>query len=174
MDGKTKISVKDIVVLSLLTSILFVQEQALSLLPNIQLTVFLIVLYSKKLGFIKTSIIILIHVLLDNLFFGSFNLFYTIPMFVGWMSIPVFVCFVFRKANSSLSLAFIGLGCSFIYSWMFIIPVCFMTEMSVWVYLIQDFVFEIILGCCSFVTILLLYKPSSMVFDSLNIIQCRK
>ena len=37
---KNKILVRDIALIGILTAILFVQEQALTFLPNIQLTVF--------------------------------------------------------------------------------------------------------------------------------------
>ena len=71
---------KEIVVLALFAALLFVQEQVLTFLPNIQLTVFLLILYSKMLGMKKTLLIILIHVLLDNLVMGSMN--------------PLFICFM--------------------------------------------------------------------------------
>ena len=74
---------KDLTLIALLATIIFVQEQMLAFLPNIQLTVFLLVLYSKKIGFIRTSIICLIHVVLDNMVMGSFNVFYMPFMFVG-------------------------------------------------------------------------------------------
>ena len=51
--------VKDITIIAILAAILFVQEQALSFLPNIQLTVFLLVLYSKTLKLWKVLLIIL-------------------------------------------------------------------------------------------------------------------
>ena len=57
MDGNRLIkSTKDITIIAVMTTILFVQEQLLASLPGIQLTVFLITLFSKKLGFAKTSI----------------------------------------------------------------------------------------------------------------------
>ena len=65
---------KDLVLIALLTSIIFLQEQLLSFIPNVQLTFFLLVLYSKKLGIVKSSLIILIYVIIDNLLSGSFSL----------------------------------------------------------------------------------------------------
>ena len=56
-----RFSIKDIVLIAACISIVFVQEQILSFIPNIQLTVFLLVLFSKKLGFIKKTIIVFIH-----------------------------------------------------------------------------------------------------------------
>ena len=74
MDGNRLIkSTKDITIIAVMTTILFVQEQLLASLPGIQLTVFLIVLFSKKLGLAKTSIIIVLHVLLDNFYMSSFS-----------------------------------------------------------------------------------------------------
>ena len=69
-------SSKDIALIAIFSVILFVQEQLFSFIPNVQLTVFLLVLYSKVLGFKKTALIILIHTILDNLINGSLNLMY--------------------------------------------------------------------------------------------------
>ena len=68
MKKNIKLSVRDLTLIAVLTTVLFVSEQLLSFIPNVQLTVFLIVLYSKRVGFVKTSIVTIIHVLLDNLF----------------------------------------------------------------------------------------------------------
>ena len=81
---------RDIAIIALLTALLFVQEQLLFALPGVQLTIFLIVLFSKKLGLIKTVIMVVIHVILDNLFVGSFSLMYTPTMFVGLLIIPFY------------------------------------------------------------------------------------
>ena len=96
-----RFSIKDIVLIAACISIVFVQEQILSFLPNIQLTVLLLVLFSKKLGFIKTTIIVFIHSLLDCLITGSLNLYYFPFMILGWLSIPLICCTLFKKINSS-------------------------------------------------------------------------
>ena len=88
-----KITIKDMVIIAVCTAILFVQEELLSFLPNIQFTVFLIVLYSKKLGFFKTSFIVIIHTILDNLFMGSFNIIYFPFMLLGWLLI-IFIYYI--------------------------------------------------------------------------------
>ena len=64
-----KFTIKDLVVISISTAIIFVQQMAFAVLPNIQLTTLLIVLYSKVLGFRKTTIIIIIHVIVYNISF---------------------------------------------------------------------------------------------------------
>ena len=102
------ISVKDIAIMAVMTSILFVQEQLLSSLPGVQLTIFLMVLYSKKFGFTKATIIIIVHVILDNLFNSSFSLMYTPTMLVGWMLIPLTICTIFKKVESPIILYIVG------------------------------------------------------------------
>ena len=74
MEVENNMSVKRIVRIAILASILFVQEFALSFIPNIQLTQCLIAIYYYSLGLVDTLFIVTIHVFLDNLTMGSFNL----------------------------------------------------------------------------------------------------
>ena len=126
MDGLKKrklfLTVKDMALVAMFATIIFIQEEALTVIPNVQLTVFLLVLYSKRLGFIRTSIIIVIHVLLDNLVMGSFSVIWTPAMFVGWMLIPIVICTIFRKIDNFIVLAFAGAFLAFTYCWCFILP----------------------------------------------------
>ena len=168
MDGhKLLTSVKDITLISIMTTILFVQEQLLANIPGVQLTVFLIVLYSKKFGLVKTSLIVILHVLLDNFVMSSFSLMYTPVMLVGWLIIPLTLCTIFKKIESPILLGILGLLYSFIYCWLFIIPNYIFFNINPIAYLLSDFIFEIILAVCSFVSIFLLYKPSSQLIDGL-------
>ena len=166
MDGhKLLNSVKDITLISIMTTILFVQEYLLTNIPGVQLTVFLIVLYSKKFGLVKTSLIVILHVLLDNFVMSSFSLMYTPAMLVGWLIIPLTLCTIFKKIESPISLGLLGVLYSFIYCWLFIIPNYIFFNINPIAYFLSDIIFEIILAVCSFAGILLLYKPSSKVID---------
>lgn len=169
MEVINKFNVRDIALIAILSTILFVQEQVLTFLPNIQLTVFLLVLYSKKLGFIRTTIIVIIHVLLDNLFMGSMNLVYTPAMFVGWMLIPIIICTLFKKTESPFLLAIFGFIEGFLYSWMFILPNYLLYNINPLAYLASDVLFELLLAISSFLSILFLYKYVSNYFDKLYI-----
>lgn len=162
-----KITVEDMAIIAVLTALLFVQEQLLSFLPNVQLTVFLIVLYAKALGFLKTSLIVIIHTILDNLFMASFNILYFPFMLIGWMIIPIVICSLFKKCESPLALAMMGILFSFIYSWLFIIPNVMILEVNALDYFIADIIYEIILAASSFITILWLYKPCRNVLNNI-------
>lgn len=156
---------KDITVIAAFAAILFIQEELLSFLPNVQLTVFLLVLYAKKLGFIRTFAIILIHVALDNLVMGSFNLVYVPAMLIGWTFVPLLVMIFGRKTENPLLLGIIGASGSFLYSWSFILPNYIIYHIDPLVYLAADILFEVILAACGFVSVLVLYKPMAKVLD---------
>lgn len=160
-----KLKIFDFVLIAILSSVLFVQEQVLSFLPNFQLTVFLLVLFSKKLGMLRTIIIVIIHVILDNIVMGSMSLYYTPTMLVGWLIIPITLNTIFKKIDTNINLAFLGILYSLIYSWLYLIPSSILTNVSPIAYLLGDILFEIILAMSSFISILLLYNPCAKVID---------
>ena len=153
--------IKDITLIAIFTTILFVQEQLLSFIPNVQLTVFLLVIYSKVLDFKKTSIIVLLHTLLDNIINGSMNIIYFPFMLLGWMLIPIFITTVFKKTENRLILGLLGIAFSFIYWWLFMIPQIIIYNVNIFEYLLSDLFFEIALAISSFLTILWLYGVTS-------------
>ena len=160
-----KSKTRTLVIIAILSVILFVQEQVLNFLPNINLTIFLLVLYSKKLGFKMTSAIIFIYCLLDNIIMGSFNITYFPFMLIGWLLVPLFVCIIFKDINDEKRLALLGAGLSFLYCWVFIIPGILIMKIGFLSYLVSDIPFELLLALSSFLSILLLYKPCSSLFD---------
>lgn len=162
-----RISVFDIALIAILSSLIFIQEELLSFLPNIQFTIFLIVLFSKKLGLLRTSLIVIIHVILDNLFMNSFNIIYTPWMLIGWLLIPLTLCTVFKGVESNVWLACLGILYSIIYCMLFIIPTVMINEVDPLAYFISDIPFECLLAASSFLSILWLYKPCAKVLDNL-------
>lgn len=159
--------IKDITLCAICTSILVVQEQILAFLPNIQLTLFLMVLFSKKLGLIRTIIIITCYTLIDGLVGGPFNIIYIIFMLIGWLIIPILLCTIFKKVQSPLYLALLGVMFAFTYSWINIIPNLILTSASIISYLIADYPFELLLAASSFLSILWLYTPIERVFKKI-------
>ena len=159
--------IKDITLCAICTSILVVQEQILAFLPNIQLTLFLMVLFSKKLGLIRTIIIITCYTLIDGLVGGPFNIIYIIFMLIGWLIIPILLCTIFKKVQSPLYLALLGVMFAFTYSWINIIPNLILTSATIISYLIADYPFELLLAASSFLSILWLYTPIERVFKKI-------
>jgi hypothetical protein len=159
--------IKDITLCAICTSILVVQEQILAFLPNIQLTLFLMVVFSKKLGLIRTIIIITCYTLIDGLIGGPFNIIYITFMLIGWLIIPILLCTIFKKVQSPLYLALLGVMFAFTYSWINIIPNLILTSASIISYLIADYPFELLLAASSFLSILWLYTPIERVFKKI-------
>ena len=160
-------TVKEITLYAVLASILFVQEQLLAFLPNIQLTFILIILYSKVLKLRGSIIIVIIHVLLDNLLNGSLNILTTIPMLLGYMQIPLIIQFFFKNANKPLILASYSVLASIIYSLMFIITNRIILPINLVTYIIADIPFTLVLCICNFIIILILYKPLYKILNNL-------
>lgn len=147
--------------IAILSAILLVQQVALSFLPNVQTTVLLIVLYTKVLGFRKTTLIIFIHVILYNTLspFGSVIPLHFISMFVGYMMIPILLNTLFNKFETALQLASAGLLFGFLYGWAFIPISVFVLDIPLTTYLMMDLPFELVMAVSNFLTIYWLYDP---------------
>ena len=156
--------VKDVALLGILNAILYLVDQVLSFVPFLQFSMLLIILFSRKMGALKTSIIVIIYVILEYIGAG-FNLLSFIFSVIGWLFVPLLTNFLFRKTKSVISIALQGVLFSFLYSWIHIIPSCIIIESSIIDYLSMDVFFEISLAISSFVSILLLYKPLEKVID---------
>lgn len=160
-----KIKVYDLVIISLFSAILFIQEQIFAGLPNIQLTFFLVILYSKKLPLIHAILIVIIHVLLDSLFTSSFTLIYTPAMLIGYFLIPITIKTIFKKVNSNTGLAFLSILYAMIYSSLFAVSFVVILKVDLIAYFIADIPFVALLAASSFITTLLLYDPLKNILD---------
>ncbi len=155
----SKITLKEITLYAILASILFVQEQNLAFLPNIQLTIFLIILYSKVLKLRGSISIVIIHVLLDNLLNGTFTPLIVVPMLLGYLAIPIITQAFLKNAKKPLILASYGVLASLIYSFLFVVTNWLFMPIDIIAYIISDIPFTLLLCSSSFISILLLYNP---------------
>ncbi|MFI3252545.1 MAG: hypothetical protein R3Y60_05355 [bacterium] len=151
--------IKDLVIISILTTILFVVEQVLTFIPNVQLTFLLIIVYSKVLKTKKTLFIILIHVLIDNLFMGTFNIVFIPFMYMGYIIIPITLNTIFKNIDNEIKIALLSIIYSIIYCTIFVIPNSIVYGINLIDYLVADLPFALILSISSFISILWLYKP---------------
>lgn len=160
MSIKTK-HIKDIALIAILAAVLFAQQIALSFIPNVSFTALLIILYTRLLGFKKTTMIVVVHVIAVNLLspFGPVLPLHIPSMLLGWMLIPILLSTIFRKFKSVWTLAIFGFIFGFIYGWMFIPVSVFALGIPFMEYLIMDLIFELIMGIANFLAILWLYEP---------------
>lgn len=162
---KKPMKVKDICLMGLFTAVLFVQEQLLVFLPNIQLTFLLIVLYTKIFGVKKALMIVFVHVILDNMIMGSFTFITMIPMLVGY-TVLVFLTNLVKDKNLLLIVLFACIG-SIIYSYMFVFMNKIVYDIDIITYLISDLPFEILLILSTILTITYLFRPLEKVLNNL-------
>lgn len=156
---------KEVALVAILSAILLVQQMALSFLPNIQTTFLLLVLYAKVIGFRRTTLIVIIHVIAYNMLspFGAVIPLHMISMFVGYMLVPVLLHTVFKKAETSMQLALFGILMGFLYGWTFIPISVFVLQTPFRAYLLMDLPFEMIMAASNFLTIYWLYEPLKRV-----------
>lgn len=150
--------IMDIVIIAMFTSIVFVLEQLLTVLPNIQLTVFLFILYTKVLGFKKTLIIVIIHTLLDNLYMGTLLPYTAIPMFIAWALIPTLLT-IFKRFDSVYFLAGFAFIFGFVYGFIMMVGAIMQFQIKIIPYLISDIPFELLMAVSGALSVLILYKP---------------
>lgn len=151
------IKVKDIAIMVMLAALLFVQEEALTLIPNIQFTFLLIMLYGAVLGPKKASLIVLVHVLLDNLFMSSFIPTVMLPMLIGH-EITMLIGYFLKNKNTIILSIGITIA-SIIYAFLFFITTIFVYDINPLTYLIADIPFDIILIACNILCVILIYSP---------------
>lgn len=163
-------STKRLLLIAFAVTITFVQEQALLMLPNVQLTVVLMFVFVSVFTYKESVIYILVYVLLDNLYLGGFSLFSLIPMLVAWNLIPIVYHTVLRKTTDEKVLAVAAFLFGFVYSWSFIPGAILMYGLDgVWeYYLLADIPFEIILAVTGFLSVLWLYQPLFRIVSQLE------
>jgi len=161
--SKDKITIRKMCILSLMAVILFVQEEALTMLPNIQLTFLLISLFAAIFGIKYSLIIVCIHVILDNVVMGSFTPIVMIPMLIGY-TILVIVMNLVKNENLVIKVVCASI-CSWIYCMLFLFANALWLDIDVHAYFIADIPFEILLVLSTTFTITYLYRPLEKVIS---------
>lgn len=160
--------IRDIALTAMLAAVLIITQLVFSPLPNIQLTFLLLFVYSRCIGSIRTLIIILINVLVQNFIWGTLNIIYVPAMVIGYSLVPLLLNCVFKKVNNVLHLALIAILCSLLYSWCFILPSILLTEITFAAYMVGDILFEVLLAGSSFISVLWLYERLCKVLNQLQ------
>ncbi|MCK5761314.1 MAG: hypothetical protein KAH16_00295 [Candidatus Izimaplasma sp.] len=151
---------KRLLMIALSIAIIFTQEQFLMFIPNVQLTVLLIILFTSVFSFKESIMMITAYVFLDSLYMGGFNVFYMVPMMLAWYLIPLSYHSILRKTNSEIKLAIFAFIFGFVYGWMFIPFNMIQTGIpNFYPYLLADLPFEGIMATTGFLTVLWIYKP---------------
>lgn len=154
-----KTIIKDICLIPICAVIVALLEYVLTFLPNIQLTVLLLVVFSKVFKTWKTLIIILIYVIIDSLLMGAFSLIYLPFTYLGWAFIPILLNTLFKNVNSPLFMGILAILFAYLYCLVYLVPVVLILHFDFLTYLISDIPFEILLMGSSFISVYWLFQP---------------
>jgi hypothetical protein len=163
--SKAKNSIRSIVLSAMLLTILVVQEQLLSGLPNIQITAILILIYAEFLKDREIYPMIVAYVILDNLIVGSLSIMYTPPMLIAWLLL-VFVTKLLKDKPIYVKFIMIVLF-GFVYGWVYLPFTAIVQKFNltqIITYLKYDLVFEALMAASNAAGFLILYEPLTRLF----------
>lgn len=129
-------------------------------------------IYGAKLDLKWGVLIIMCHVLLDNLVMGSLVPHVMIPMFLGYL-ITLFAGFVSRNRSIWIKCCFCVLAI-LIYTQLFALSSILLYDVSYIVYMTGDLPFTIVLIVFSVITMIWLYEPISKIIESKKIVNNKK
>jgi len=151
---------------AILLAILVVQEEYLVLLPNIQFTAVLLLVYAAILPWSLLCTLVVSYVFIDNLIMGSFSLLYTIPMLFAWLFFVVIGKLIAKKSFFVILIFAFAFG--FIYGWFYFPTQMILQGVDIlWPYFLADLEFEIVMAVCNYFTVLLLYRTLVALLEKL-------
>jgi hypothetical protein len=157
---------RQITLAAMLLTVLYVQELVLSSIPNVQLTVVLIIVYGATLPLAMSLPIVIGYVLLDNLLLGSFSILYTPAMFFSWILLTL-VAYALRNRRFIIILLF-SIFFAFLYGWSFIPAKIIEQGINIlWPYFLADLPFEAIMALNNAITVLFFYRHLKTILQSL-------
>ncbi len=160
----------DIALVAIMTAIIVVCKFTLAFLPNIELTSFLIIMFTIHFG-AKVFFAIPAFIMIEVLVYG-FNIFWVTAYFYTWPILFLLSLFFRRKKDSYFMAALsglFGLGFGFLCSFPYIfigsgkgLHEGIKFALSWW---IAGIPFDLIHGVSNFIICLVLFKPVSMVLE---------
>ncbi len=148
------LSVKDIAVISCLAVILIVQEYVLMIIPNFQLTFVLLLCFAQTLGIKKSSLILFVYIIIDNLLIGSLTPFVMIPMWIS-LQLLIILSYLVKQKNMVINIS-MSIFCSIFYGFSFFIVNSYVFNYNydqMKIYLIADIPFTLLLVISTIFTV---------------------
>lgn len=163
--SKNPITVKELCILAFMSVVLFIQEELFTFIPNFQFTFLLLAAYVCVFGYRKTSLIVLAHVLLDNMFMGSLTPIVMTPMWMGYM---IYISVIWLLRNKRLWAIVLGAVLSvIIYCLLFLVVNAIFLDINSYAYWITDIPFEVMLASCTAFTLIYIFRPLSKKLNEL-------
>lgn len=148
-------------------AVIVVLESLLSGLPNIQLTVALMMVFGAVFPKRLFLPFLLAYVVIDNftglVLVGSLDPIIMVPMFLGW-AVLVYVSHAMRKRPLYWQVLFAVLF-GFVYGWIYLPAHMIRFGLTTfWPYLVADFPFEIMMAASNLVSVPIVYPLLTSLF----------
>lgn len=149
---------KRLTMLTLYAAVLVVSDWALSYIPNIQVSMLLVVLLATLVPMRESLPVVTAYVIIDNLLYGGLTL-YTIPMLFSWYGVVLVATLVKKYISSSKAFAILSIPLSVWYALPFMGMSVYLYSLDPVAYILADIPFWILMALSSYFTIDLLYSP---------------
>lgn len=160
-----QLSVKDIVIIGMMTAVLVTAHLALSFLPNIELVSLLIIIFTLVFRW-RTLFIIYAFVFIEGLLFG-FGQWWFSWLYI-WL-IPFLIAMLFRNVRSFFFWAIVSCIFGLSFGALSAIPVIAISGLYAgFAYWVQGIIFDIVHGIGNFAAALLLFHPLYILTDKIN------
>lgn len=147
-----KLSIDKMIQLSSMVSIVVVLEKIMEFLPNVQLTVVLLMSFILFLNLTESFLLVTVYTLLDILV-GGISL-YALPMFIAW---NLFALVTYLAKGRFFKLIIIGVLFPIIYSLLLGLPYIYMLNINFVAYYIADIPFTLVFIGANVASIVWLY-----------------
>jgi energy-coupling factor transport system substrate-specific component len=162
---KNSISVKDIIIIGMMSAVLVTVQVALSFLPNIELVSLLIIIFTLVFRW-RALFIIYVFIFVEGLIFGFGQWWFS------WLYIwPILflIAMLFNKIHSFIVWAIISCVFGLVFGALNALPVIIISGMYAgFAYWIQGIIFDVVHGIGNFVTALLLFHPLYYLINKIN------
>lgn len=159
-----KLSIKELVLVSLLSAVLLISQVALAFLPNIEVVSLLLILYTlffKK----KTLYIIYIFALLEGLIYG-FGIWWMMYLYV-W-TILWGIATLLKKENSPVIWAFVSGFFGLFFGTLCSVPYFFIGGVHMGLsWIVSGLFMDVLHGIGNFIVTLVLFQPLYSVFQKI-------
>jgi|GEM_PF-1358626 len=145
-------TVRRIIILATMVTIVVALEQLMAMLPNIQLTVVLLMVFISALTFPESVVMVLAYTILDGVI-GGMSL-YFIPMLFSWL---FFTIMVYLIRGNLKKLVFFGAVFPIFYSILLGVPWIIINRLDPIGYFLADIPFTAIFIVNNILTVLWLY-----------------
>ena len=148
-------SIKEMVLIALMSAVLVISKEALAFLPNIELVSFFLILFGQNFRLRNSLLIANIFTLIQIVLYGLGD--WTIVYFVVWNALVIVSFYLKDKVKSSEELALFSGAFGLLFGAFFSLPYLVFSYEAALAYWIKGLFFDLIHGVGNYLIMLVLY-----------------